>query len=390
VLYSFCSQFDCDDGFIPSGLIRDSDGNLYGANYSGGSGYEVGNVFRLGADGAYGALYVFGVKRRNGNSPSSDLVRDKAGNLYGTTAYGGTGYDVCYMVGCGTIYKVAPDGTETVLHRFKFSDGAFYGTDGGTPIFDGAGNLYGTTVHGGNQGCYEGCGIVYKLTPTGKLKVLHAFNESDGYFPGGPLIADASGNLYGVTAAGGDSTNCEGVACGTVFELAADGTFTLLHSFQESDGFEPFGPLVRDAAGNLFGIAIGGGDNSCGSDGDGCGAVFKLAPDGTLTVLHSFTGGSDGGFPVDGLVGDGSGNLYGMTASGGIGDCVDGTLVGCGVVFKFASDGTETVLYSFDDNNNGGYYPSYGPLLLDKRGNLYGTTFYGGANGYGTIFKVQN
>ncbi|HEY3779288.1 MAG TPA: choice-of-anchor tandem repeat GloVer-containing protein [Rhizomicrobium sp.] len=216
VLYNFCSQADCDDGFIPSGLIRDSDGSLYGANYSGGSGYEVGDVFRLGADDAYSVLYVFGIKRRNGNSPSSDLVRDKAGNLYGAAAYGGAGYDVCYMVGCGTIYKVAPDGTETVLHRFKFSDGAFYGTDGGTPIFDGAGNLYGTTAHGGNQSCYEGCGVVYKLTPKGKLTVLHSFNGADGgYFPAGPLIADKNGNLYGVTTAGGDSTNCEGTACGT-------------------------------------------------------------------------------------------------------------------------------------------------------------------------------
>ncbi|HEY3779287.1 MAG TPA: choice-of-anchor tandem repeat GloVer-containing protein [Rhizomicrobium sp.] len=118
--------------------------------------------------------------------------------------------------------------------------------------------------------------------------------------------------------------------------------------------------------------------------------MFKLAPDGTLAVLHEFTGGSDGGFPVDGLIADGSGNLYGMTASGGIGDCVDGTLVGCGIAFKFTPDGTETVLYSFDDNNNGGYYPSDGPLLLDKHGNLYGTNFYGGANGNGTIFEIKN
>ncbi|HEY3778807.1 MAG TPA: choice-of-anchor tandem repeat GloVer-containing protein [Rhizomicrobium sp.] len=388
VLHTFNYQ---KDGAVASGLIADRDGNLYGTNYGGGrKGYSgLGTVFGLAPDGTYTVLYKFTAKLKNGNSPASGLARDKAGNLYGTTQDGGAGYDICYDFGCGTIFKLAPDGSETVLHKFKFSDGAFDGAeDNNTPILDADGNLYGTTSHGGNQSCYEGCGVVYKLTPKGKLTVLHSFNGDDGANPSGPLIADANGDLYGTTWNGGDSHNCTGASCGVIFELAADGTFTVLHSFQESDGAAPFGPLVRDAEGNLYGSTIGGGDNSCDSDGDGCGVVFKLAPDGTLTVLHKFTGGSDGGFPQDGLIADGSGNLYGTTVSGGIPDCVVGGLIGCGVVFTFAPDGTETVLHSFDDNN-GGYDTGEGPLIMDKRGNVYGTTWDGGANGDGTIFEVK-
>lgn len=388
VLHSFTGG---KDGLIPSGVTPDDAGNLYGTTYAGGRKglYSQGTVFSLSPDGTYGELYDFKSRPRDGQDPASGVARDKAGNLYGTTPYGGAGYDVCYQIGCGTIFKVAPDGTETVLHRFKFDDGAFDGADGNnSPILGRDGSLYGTTTHGGSQNCYDGCGVVYKLTSKGKLRLLHSFSGNDGYFPDGPLVADQNGNLYGVTTSGGGNEACNGTSCGTIFELTADGTFRVLHAFQESDGAVPWGPLVRDADGNLFGVTVGGGDNSCDPDRDGCGVVFKLAPDGTLTVLHEFTGGSDGGFPNDGLVTDGSGNLYGMTVSGGIQDCEDGGIPGCGVVFKIGLDGTETVLYSFD-SNDGGFDPGEGPLLLDRRGNLYGTTWEGGAYGYGTIFKIR-
>ncbi|HEY3778806.1 MAG TPA: choice-of-anchor tandem repeat GloVer-containing protein [Rhizomicrobium sp.] len=383
VLHSFNYE---KDGDIPSGLISDRDGNLYGTNYAGGRrGYSgLGTVFGLAPDGTYTVLYRFTAKLKNGNSPTEGLTRDKARNLYGTTSYGGGGYDVCEF-GCGIVFKLAPDGSETVLHRFQGSDGA---DPDSSLTLDADGNLYGTTFHGGSRNCGQGCGVVFKLTPKGRLTVLHAFTGDDGANPSDALIADRNGYLYGITKNGGVSQNCLGVACGTLFELAPDGTLTVLHSFQSYDGATPAGPLVRDADGNLFGVTVGGGDNNCDPDLDGCGVLFQLAPDGTLAVLHEFSDGSDGGFPEGGLIADNAGNFYGTSYNGGLHDCVQGSDAGCGLVFKFAPDGTETVLHSFD-NDDGGFHPSVGALIMDKRGNLYGTTWGGGANGAGTVFEVK-
>ncbi|HTT84608.1 MAG TPA: choice-of-anchor tandem repeat GloVer-containing protein [Rhizomicrobium sp.] len=386
VLYSFSGGDIC---CIPSGLIRDHDGNLYGTTFDGGNDGQ-GTVFRLAPDGTYTTLYAF-AGGSDGANPGSGLARDRSGNLYGVTSDSGGGYDVCEL-GCGTIFKVAPDGTETVLHTFTGSDGADAGNDN-APILDKHGNLYGTTFGGGNfyPNCPSvyGCGVVYELTPAGTLTVLHAFDGADGQGPAGPLIADKSGNLYGVTVDGGDSSSCLGIACGTVFELTSGGSFTVLHSFQNDDGASPTGPLVLDESGKLLGTTVGGGDLKCGTELEGCGVLFRLTPDGKLAVLHEFEDASDGGFPEGGLIADGSGNLYGTTNSGGIPHCdIDGS-PGCGVVFKFNPGGTEKVLYSFDDND-GGYEPSEGPLAMDRRGNLYGTTWQGGTGGEGTIFRVRN
>ncbi len=197
--------------------------------------------------------------------------------------------------------------------------------------------------------------------------VLYSFTGSpegpDGALPDSGLIADSSGNLYGTTVEGGASGQ------GTVFKLSPGGIETVLHSFTgfPSDGAYPEAGLIADSSGNLYGTTVDGGASGCfGVGGVGCGVVFKLSPGGTLTVLHSFTGGSDGATPVAGLIVDSSGNLYGTTPQGGVGSCTRG----CGVVFKLSPNGTETVLYSFTGGSDGS--GPAGGLITDSSGNLYG------------------
>ena len=318
------------------------------------------------------------------SNPTGNLIFEAAGNLYGTTANGGS--TKC-SGGCGAVYRLTPkpDGNWTLAILY-----AFTGADGANPyaglIFDAAGNLYGTTYLGGSTACPYGCGVVFKLKPnpdgTWTESVLHSFTGPDGAAPLAGLIFDAAGNLYGTTANGGADNN------GVVFKLTPgpDGTWTesVLYSFTGgADGANPWlAGLVFDAAGNLYGMTEGGG-------GSGRGVVLKLTPnpDGTWTesVLHSFTG-PDGSFPFAGLILDAAGNLYGTTDDGGSGGCTDG----CGVVFKLAPnpDGTwtESVLYSFR-LLGGGARPHAG-LTFDAAGNLYGTTLKGGAYDYGVVFKL--
>jgi uncharacterized repeat protein (TIGR03803 family) len=318
------------------------------------------------------------------------LIRDGAGNLYGTTQNGG-GSGACYR-GCGTVFKLSPTGGETVLHSFSGEDGSdlYAGLIG-----DAAGNLYGTTAIGGvvSTACpSRNCGVVFKLGPTGTETVLHTFAgyPTDGANPFAALLRDAAGNLYGTTNAGGAFSPCFQTlfnnGCGTVFEVSATGTETVLYSFSGgADGADPFAELIRDAAGNLYGTTVGGGPSSvCGG---GCGTVFKLSPSGTETVLHTFSGGADGGAPVAGLIRDAAGNLYGTTTSGG---SVNRLCLGdgdtCGVVFRLSPTGTETVLHSFTRGD--GANPNAG-LIADSAGNLYGTTEFGGAYGRGVVFELS-
>jgi uncharacterized repeat protein (TIGR03803 family) len=326
-----------------------------------------------GASGAEKVLHSFG-GGSDGKLPNGSLIADGAGNLYGVTARGGDG--ACRS-GCGTVFELAPDGTESVLYAFQD------GSDGAEPVgalaADSAGNLYGTTESGT---LCASCGTVFKLTPDGAETVLYAFSGgSDGSSPAGGVIADASGNLYGVTIAGGNLSDCNEAGCGTVFKVAPDGTETVLHAFQGNDGWEPRGNLIMDASGNLYGTTLLGG-NIGGCDGNGCGTVFEVAPDGTETVLYAFNG-SDGYAPFGGVIADSAGNLYGTTFYGGVSDA--------GTVFKLAPDGAESILYSFKSSGGDGAGPEAG-LVMDKRGNLYGTTPFGGGccckGGCGTAFKL--
>jgi uncharacterized repeat protein (TIGR03803 family) len=364
LIYSF--KGSPDDGSGPTRLIRDGAGNFYGTT-SGGGPIGVGTVFKLDATGTETVLFNF-TAGADGSKPFGTLVRDAAGNLYGTTYEGGgTG---CASFGCGTVFKLDPSGHETLLYRFTG------GADGRNPyaglVRDPAGNLYGTTYYGGSSNnCSQGCGTVFKLDTTGAETVLHSFTGApDGNWPLARLIRDAAGNLYGTTHQGGASE------WGTVFKLDATGAETVLYSFTGgADGGEPDAELILDAAGNLYGTTRYGGGGGCPA---GCGTVFKLDTTGTETVLHSFQGNPEGGSPVAGLIRDAAGNLYGTTLYGGA--------VGKGTVFKLDPTGKETVLHTF--TGAAGEWPTAG-LIRDTAGNIYGTTPYGGRGFAGEVFKLS-
>jgi uncharacterized repeat protein (TIGR03803 family) len=327
----------------------------------------------------YKALHAFHVT--DGANPDASLILDAAGNLYGTTYYGGAHRH-------GTVFKLAPsaDGswTESVLHSFNGSTHQ----EGPTAslIFDAAGNLYGTTLEGGDLQCLSlGCGTVFKLTPNADgswtESVLHTFHGGDGELPRAGLIFDVAGSLYGTTQDGGTHKG------GTVFKLTpnADGSWTetVLHSFNGSDGRVPLAGLIFDAAGNLYGTTSEGG-NYKACPRIGCGLVFKLTPNThgswTESVLHSFNG-IDGAIPVAGLIFDAAGNLYSTTSQGGAHNL--------GNIFKLTAnaDGswTESVLHSFNGiealNLPAG-------LIFDALGNLYSTTIEGGAHNLGNVIKL--
>jgi len=392
VLYSFCPVSGCADGEFPDygNLIFDTAGNLYGTTYKGGT-YNSGTVFELTPEGhgwAETVLYNFcsATGCNDGSNPYSGLIFDSAGNLYGTTSAGGN-------PGGGTVFELSPgDGgwTETVLYNFCSLTNC---ADGSLPfsslIFGGSGNLYGTTYE---SGAYDR-GTVFQLAPgtNGKWteNVLHSFanDGQDGEAPWAALIIDSGGNLYGTTVYGGNFTGgCGTLGCGTVFELSpGDGGWTekILHKFSENgkDGYDPYGSLIFDAAGSLYGTTYSGGRHQVGT-------VFELTPKvggkWSERVLHNFIYNHiDGTIPNAGLVFDSAGNLYGTDSAGGKN--------GYGAVFQLTIlDGKwkEKVLHSFNLNHVDGFSP-LGGLVLDSAGNLYGATNRGGANGVGVVFEVR-
>lgn len=362
------------DGSNPqAGLVGDATGNLYGTTYAGGT-YGVGTVFKVSRTGKERSLYIF-TAGADGSSPAAGLLRDPAGNLYGTTRQGGD-------FGYGAVFKVNPNGNQTVLHSFTGVDGSY---PYGGLVRDPVGNIYGTTFTGGASGF----GTVFKLDTAGNETVLHSFTGADGMSPLGGLVRDPVGNLYGTTAAGGGDPMCAaGNGCGIVFKLDKTGKETVLHVFNMADGSNPLGALIRDAAGNLYGTTANGGDLTCNA-GFGCGTVFKLDANGAETVIYTFTGGADGAAPFAGLARDPAGNLYGSTYFGG--DLTCSPPSGCGTIFKVDTIGAETVLHSFTGLDGGHPYAS---VIRDPAGNLYGTTSRGGdlrcnhPNGCGVVFKI--
>jgi len=369
VLHAF-SESAKDGRTTVRGWAADATGNLYGTTREGGA-HASGTVFEMtpvvGGGWTEKVLYSFTEKPPNAYYPDAGLIFDAAGNLYGTTEAGGTS-------NFGTVFELSPvkDGgwREKVLHSFA-------GADGSTPyaslIFDGSGNLYGTTEVGGAYGY----GTVFELVPgtggTWTQKVLYSFTGTHGTNPYASLILDASGNLYSTTQTGGAYGH------GTVFELipSKGGHWTekILHNFNNPDGTYPSAGLIFDTAGNLYGTSVEGGTYNLGT-------VFELTPTGgggwTETVLHSF-GGADGSTPSASLVFDSAGNLYGTTGGGGTGSC--GQYQGsCGTVFELtpATGGgwTETVLHDFARDEV--YFP-YAGVILDAAGNLYGTASSGGS-----------
>jgi uncharacterized repeat protein (TIGR03803 family) len=380
-----------------AGLIMDKEGNLYGTTEFGGTNNQ-GTVFELSPtpDGGWNesVLHSFdpavGVTGgTDGAQPHAALVLDSAGNLYGTTSFGGGSSSKCTH-GCGTVFKLdSGSWSETVLYTFTG------GSDGGEPyarlVFDAQGNLYGTTLIGGTKGH----GTVFELvnsSGTYSEKVLYSFTNSggDGAQPYAGVTFDAAGkNLYGATYSGGTFGN------GTIFELAPGPNGwakSVLYSFTgKRDGKGPMGNVILDAAGNLYGTTFQGGFTGS------YGTVFELQPQpkggwGVL-ILHEFFD-KPAANPMAGLVFDAAGNLYGTTtlgASGVSAPCGGG----CGTLFKLTanSDGSfrYSVLHSFGkevpEQGLDGFKPS-GDLILDQSGNLWGTTQSGGAQGAGTVFQI--
>ena len=364
-LYSFSGG--SDGAHPPAGLVRDSAGNLYGTTAAGGSGCihssaGCGTVFKVDASNHETVLYNF-TNGMDGGRPLAGLIRDAAGNLYGTTALGGA-------FSAGTVFMIDTSNQETVLFPFPGrGEGAF--PQAGV-IMDAAGNFYGTTGGGGSD---DG-GTVWKYTPSMRLiTLLHSFTGgNDGKTPQGGLIMDASGNLYGTTAFGGP------VGGGTVFKIDAANNFSVIYGFTGSaDGASPHGDLIMDAAGNLYGTTAFGGSG-------GKGTVFKIDTSNNESVLYSFQGGSDGENPLAGLLMDGAGNLFGTTSQE-----ENNCLSVCGTIFMIDTFNHESVLYSFSGGSDGGKPTA--SLVMDAKGNLYGTTSQGGAAGgcarlgCGTVFE---
>ncbi len=367
VLYSFGNQ--SGDGSYPyAGLIMDKKGNLYGTTLAGGTN-NIGTVFKVVPPGKKGGawaetvLYSFGSQSGDGSYPYAGLIMDKEGNLYGTTYYGGTN-------GQGTVFKVTSSGEESVLYSFGSQSGDGYYPYAGL-IMDKKGNLYGTTYYGGANGV----GTVFKVTSSGEESVLYSFGSQsgDGVYPYAGLIMDKKDNLYGTTYGGG------AIGWGTVFKVTPKGTESVLYSFgsQSGDGSYPWAGLIMDKNDNLYGTTFEGGAN-------GEGTVFELTAAGAETVLYSFTGSyTDGNGSYAGLVMDKEGNLYGASQNG--------PGYNYGVLFELSPGQggawTFTTLHAFNEGSGDGLDP-YGTPILDKKDNVYGTTYDGGANGWGTVYKV--
>jgi uncharacterized repeat protein (TIGR03803 family) len=289
-----------------------------------------------------------------GYGPQAGLVQASDGNLYGTTYSGGAHFD-------GTVFKSTMNGALTRLYSFT---GGNDGTEPKAGLMQGSdGNLYGTTYFGGTNFS----GTVFKITTNGVLTKLYSFTGgNDGSEPQAGLIQARDGNLYGTTYSGGTNFS------GTVFKITTNGVLTKLYSFTGgNDGSEPQAGLIQARDGNLYGTTYSGGTNFSGT-------IFKITTNGVLTRLYSFTDGNDGAWPEAGLVQASDGNLYGTTTAGGAHFS--------GTVFKITTNGVLTPLYSFTGGNDGSE-PEAG-LVQGRDGSLYGTTYSGGTNFYGTVFQI--
>jgi uncharacterized repeat protein (TIGR03803 family) len=304
-LYSFTGK---PDGSDPSGTLISLDGTLYGTTQAGGAN-NLGSIFSVSTSGEESVIYSFGgPSTTDGKTPMAGLI-NVDGTFYGTTTYGGAN---CAPAGCGTVFEVSPSGTESVIYSFQG------GTDGSHPVgglIDVGGTLYGTTSQGGHgRAC---CGTVFAIAPSGSESVLYRFQgtKKDGFEPLDALI-DVKGELYGTTRYGGAAGH------GTIFTVNLSGKERVLYAFKGSpnDGAEPFAGLTM-AGGKLFGTTVYGGKTTeCAL---GCGTVFVATPSGSEKVLYAFEGGSDGFAPVANVVAR-KGELYGATMDGGYLRCNGG------------------------------------------------------------------
>lgn len=376
-LYSFCMKGQtCKRGDLPySGVIADASGNLYGTTVLGGAntscfnGSGCGTIYELTPLGKQTVLYSFCSQSScaDGASPRATPLRDKSGNLFGTTEYGGANNG-------GAVYELAANGTESVVYSFCSQASC---ADGSAPYSnlstDSKGNFYGTTRNGGAKGC----GVVFRLKPDGQEAVLHSLGAhvSDGCLLLSGVILDKAGNLFGSASQGGTGNG------GTVFEITPKGKEKVLYSFCSQancvDGDSP-SALIEDPNGNLYGTTGIGGAH-------GNGVLFTVSPTGVETVLHSFCAKencADGGSPYAGL-------LAVKKFKKLIGTTIGGGSTNGGVVFEFEKKNgkeKEKVLHSFASDSSDGGAP-YAPVI-ELNGWLVGTTTLGAASGDGAVFEV--
>ena len=368
-------SFDGTNGANPwAPVIEGADGNFYGTTFCGGTQQGgCGTVFRVTPSGTLTTLYEFCSQSQcaDGAEPAAPLVQASDGNFYGTTSAGGNRSGNCLAIGCGTVFRITPNGTLTTLHAFSGGDGSYPYT-GLLQARDG--NLYGTTSDG----------AFFKVTLNG------TFTYISGGIAASPLVQGTDGNFYGTTTRGGLS-NC-GNGCGTVFRVSPRGTFTRLYEFCSqqdcADGYAPVAGLVQASDGNFYGTTTYGGSGGYHNLADYAGTIFRITPSGTLTTLYSFCSQpncSDGDRPYGTLVQASDGNLYGTTQNGGSGA---GTY-GAGTIFKITPSDAFTTLYNFCSPSpcNDGSTP-YAGLVQANNGIFYGTTTFG-VTGGGTVFSLQ-
>jgi len=361
VLYRFRGNFDgVADGSDPKADLIDVNGTLYGTTYGGGA-KGAGTVFSVATNGTEKVLHSFG-RGSDGAAPSAGLINVN-GTLYGTTAYGG-GSGACGGLGCGTAFSITTTGSEKVLYRFAG------GRDGALPcanLIDVGDKLYGTTAVGGST--HDG--TIFSLTTTGTKRVLHNFKgKNDGAYPSASLI-DVNGTLYGTTRSGGLTYG------GTVFSVTPSGTERVVYAFGGGyNGSYPSASLIA-MNGTLYGTTYSGGAH-------GAGAVYSVTTTGKEKVRYSFAGGSNGEYPSASLV-NVNGTLFGTTYQGGGSVCSGG----CGTLYRVSTTGAATVMYRFAGGSDG-VHPA--ASLIDVNGTLYGTTSAGGQGcrrrgpGCGTVF----
>jgi uncharacterized repeat protein (TIGR03803 family) len=375
-------------GETPSGFVLDAKGNLIALATFGGTAVNRGAIFSVDSRGKYSTLHNFAGSPSDGAFPNGKMVLQPNGDLFGVTGAGGNG--PC-MFGCGTVFKLSAARAVTLLYQFQAGlDGA--GPYGGL-VSDTNGNLYGVTQSAGNVSgkCFivGGCGTIFKTNmKSGKFTTVHRFNWFDGTIPFGGVVSDSTGNLYGVAEEGGADLCKSGFGpapgCGTIFKLDPAGKLTVLHRFKETDGKFPI-EVTIDERGNLFGVTFKGGASDLGE-------VFELNTHGKFSVLHSFSG-TDGELP-GGLVVT-KGKILGTVAAGGdLSKC--GTPPGCGTIFEMdANGGNYKVLHTFENSPDGALPSIF--MTLDSAGNLYGGTGQGGTVGNnsvclgvgcGTVFKL--
>jgi len=354
-------SFSGQDGANPyAGLVQGRDGNFYGTTIGGGA-QGSGNFFRVTPDGNLTPLYDFCSQAQctDGQFPNTSLLQGADGNFYGTTQSGGANN------GFGTVFKITPYGKLTILHSFNGVDGA---SPYGSMVLAVNGDFYGTS----NQGGPHGAGTVFRISPNGNFINLYNFCSqngcSDGGNPIGPLIQATDGSIYGTAHTGRNSACKQG--CGTVFKITAAGALTTVHTFDGTDGEYPSGGVVQSAPATFAGTTSAGGPNHWGT-------IFRLTSSGKMTVLHNFNG--DDGSNSNGLCLGSDGNFYGTTSTGGSSKTY-------GNIFEVTANGVFSVLHQFEGPD--GKNPDAG-LIQGTNGTLFGTTYFGGTDDDGTLFTLS-